>query len=440
MIRCMAAAFLLFLIASPLSADAELPITVERLSDRVIVLSEDTLVSNVVAVAAKKGIVVMDTSGSPLTAKRIRKLIEKEFKRSDFAYVINMHGHWKHAFGNQVFSDAVIIGHKACEADMRSDAQRLPLYVESMRRSPEARKEGSPLKRILDDVSENLVLTPPDLTFADRMTLDLGDLTVRLIFFGRSHTESDIFVQVPEEGLLHVGDAFLDQAWLPIFHHQPTLDVPRWLEVLERVIAEKPKHVLLAHLGPSSLERLVLWRDYIRDLWDGVQAARKEGLDLEGVQKRLPLDERILYLEEMGHARQAIMNFHDTCVRGFWRQQLESAALIVERTLEKEGVEAALAKYRELKGGDGKKFFFEEFQFNDLGYRFMGQGKMEEAVAIFKMNVESFPASWNVYDSLAEAYMNCGKKEMAAEYYKKSLARNPANANAKAFLKKLAKD
>jgi Flp pilus assembly protein TadD len=55
----------------------------------------------------------------------------------------------------------------------------------------------------------------------------------------------------------------------------------------------------------------------------------------------------------------------------------------------------------------------------------------------FKLNVEFNPKSWNAYDSLAEAYMQAGEKELAIANYKKSLELNPGNTNATDALKKL---
>ena len=53
------------------------------------------------------------------------------------------------------------------------------------------------------------------------------------------------------------------------------------------------------------------------------------------------------------------------------------------------------------------------------------------------LNIENFPDSWNVYDSLGEAYMKNGNKELAIKNYKKSLEINPDNVNGKKFLNKL---
>jgi tetratricopeptide (TPR) repeat protein len=65
--------------------------------------------------------------------------------------------------------------------------------------------------------------------------------------------------------------------------------------------------------------------------------------------------------------------------------------------------------------------------------------KIKETIEIFKLNVEVYPQSYNVYDSLAEAYMINGEKELAIKNYEKSLELNPKNTNAIEMLKKLKK-
>jgi predicted negative regulator of RcsB-dependent stress response len=48
-----------------------------------------------------------------------------------------------------------------------------------------------------------------------------------------------------------------------------------------------------------------------------------------------------------------------------------------------------------------------------------------------------FPDSWNSYDSLGDAYVKAGQKQLAIDNYKKSLELNPANDHAKEKLKVL---
>lgn len=61
----------------------------------------------------------------------------------------------------------------------------------------------------------------------------------------------------------------------------------------------------------------------------------------------------------------------------------------------------------------------------------------DDAIEIFKLNVEAYPEASNPYDSLGEGYMLNGDKELAIKNYKKSLELNPDNTNAVEMLKKL---
>ena len=66
-----------------------------------------------------------------------------------------------------------------------------------------------------------------------------------------------------------------------------------------------------------------------------------------------------------------------------------------------------------------------ENEVNNLGYQFLFAGKVDPAIEIFKKNTEIYPDSWNVWDSLAEAYLNKGDTELAIQYYTKALNMAP---------------
>ena len=74
---------------------------------------------------------------------------------------------------------------------------------------------------------------------------------------------------------------------------------------------------------------------------------------------------------------------------------------------------------------------------NQTGYTLMGNKKIVDAILVFQKNVELHSGSWNVYDSLAEAYMTNGDKELAVQNYRKSVELNPKNENGIAALHKL---
>ena len=97
----------------------------------------------------------------------------------------------------------------------------------------------------------------------------------------------------------------------------------------------------------------------------------------------------------------------------------------------------ALEAYRAIKKEKPDNASVSENRLNNLGYVLMRQKKLPEAIALFKLNVEFYPNAWNTYDSLAEAYMTNGEKELAIANYKKSLELNPQNSNGREMLKKL---
>ena len=440
-------------------AEDEIPIEVVRVSDRVLVLKEDVMGNNITAIASKTGLIIVDTSGYPSTARKVRGIVEKEFNRTDFAFVINTHWHWDHAWGNQVFPEATIIAHAGCLAMMERDKEYVATRVQNLKRrlegqgnelaqtdpdSPKARAVQRLIARTereIRDYSEGFAITPPQVTFTDRLTWDLGDMTLKMVFFGRAHSGADIFIHIPEEGLLLTGDIFLDRNWLPLFAGQPELDIPRWIEVLHSSLdgPDNLTRIIPGHLDLWTPEKLDLWRDYIVDNWTGLKKAREEGLGFEAAAARLPLGNKYFYLRDNGHSEARIQEFHRNNLEAFWSQLVESAARLVQDAILEGGAEAGLKKFAELRA-QKEHFFFNERQFNGVGYRFLTSGRTDDAITVFKMNVELFPEAWNVYDSLAEAYAGKGETGLAIQNYERSLELNPDNQNAKDRLKNLKKE
>lgn len=104
---------------------------------------------------------------------------------------------------------------------------------------------------------------------------------------------------------------------------------------------------------------------------------------------------------------------------------------------DKYGVDSAVNRFNYLKKTQPEIYQLDGVEFNILGYTYMNNAKIEEAIAVFRLNVESFPEVGDPYDSLAEAYMKSGEKELAVQNYKKALELDPNNSNAKVMLEKL---
>ena len=73
------------------------------------------------------------------------------------------------------------------------------------------------------------------------------------------------------------------------------------------------------------------------------------------------------------------------------------------------------------------KYATAESDIKQLGYAFINSKKLDQAILVLKLNVEIYPESFNAWDSLGEAYMDRGDKDLAIKNYSKSLELNPKN-------------
>jgi len=105
--------------------------------------------------------------------------------------------------------------------------------------------------------------------------------------------------------------------------------------------------------------------------------------------------------------------------------------------LNTQGISTAVELFNSKRELDPAWAPLSEVRMNTVGYRYLQAGKVQEAIELFKINVTAYPESANTYDSLGEAYMINGDKELAVQNYRKSLEINPENENAIEKLKKL---
>jgi predicted alpha/beta superfamily hydrolase len=100
------------------------------------------------------------------------------------------------------------------------------------------------------------------------------------------------------------------------------------------------------------------------------------------------------------------------------------------------GLKGADAHYKKLSEKFGYSIPTPENLINQMGYQFLFDGKPEEAIAVLKANVERYPASANVYDSLAEAYERGGRIDLAEPLYDKARALGEQNHDPNAAIYK----
>ncbi len=129
-----------------------------------------------------------------------------------------------------------------------------------------------------------------------------------------------------------------------------------------------------------------------------------------------------------------------TCHRGYMKPVMVQDKF--RETLEAEGLQAAIAEYREMRERYYGSFAFDYTSrpLNALGYELLGEGQVDNAISVFRLNVEMNPDESNVYDSLAEGYLARGDVELATIFYQKALELNPANRSSLEALAKIRSD
>jgi CubicO group peptidase (beta-lactamase class C family) len=116
-------------------------------------------------------------------------------------------------------------------------------------------------------------------------------------------------------------------------------------------------------------------------------------------------------------------------------ERKKSMANSLKKRIKEQGLESTLTWYASIENIND--FIIDNNEINGLGYEFLQSDQTKIAIEIFKINTKAFPESWNVYDSLGEAYMTDKQNKLAIENYEKSLALNPNNSYAIEALKKL---
>ena len=455
--------------ASQVAAEevAGLPLHVKTLAPGVVRVWVGDYISSTatVAFATSKGIVVIDTLGNPRIDRQLREVIARELGSNDFKVLINTHEHGDHTGGNVVYTDCTIVGHELVAAGMTAntgDRQRVNEWLATRIAELEKDLETKPAdsaeaKRLREEVLLNRLNleaqkanpkpVPPTKTFSTRMTLEMGDTTFELYYIGGMHTASDIAIFVPERGMLMTGDTMAD-VWLTdtpgclasfIAREGIRPDFPLLLENWGLRLQKKDriKTLITGHWnGELTLKGFEDRVNYVKSLWDGVNKAVKDGKSLADIQADYRLDTRFPELAKSPGCN--LRNNYSTILE-MWgvvtgqRSAAASLYTLIDEGAGESAINGVLAE-RDRKGG---KYYFLEDQLNAYGYRFLQQDKVKGAITLFRLNVNLFPASWNVYDSLGEALLKDGDAEAAIKMYEKSLELNPESKSGKDALARI---
>jgi len=345
--------------APGVETNPDIGITVRRISPRTAVFNAGPWDNAVVAIATQKGIVVVDSGFSKTIAKAYREAIQAEFKRSDFAFLINSHEHADHMFGDSAYSDIPLVGSEALRAailKMKSDPAIVAWFMEWPEKdlgflrqyllknnpkgleSPRFAQVERFWKAVEADNPTGADLILPAITFDRRMTLNLGDVSVRLFSFELFHSMADVIISVPEENLVlteavfspgrlpHIN--FTDGAGERLTAEMLTVEiVNNWIAVLHEVLnqADEKTQFLGCH-GRAVMNKAQCAHEaaYLEKLWNEVRRTKAAGKTLEQAKAALRRAESFPEFADLGDVESAgtpaeVPSIHQRNIEVLWK-------------------------------------------------------------------------------------------------------------------------
>jgi cyclase len=229
------------------------------------------------------GGLVIDTFWDLLHTREMIEHYSKVWK-TPARRVVNTHYNGDHCWGNQLFPQAEIIGHRRCA---ESFTKENPTVLQAVKGIDVSVRPGlAGLQRGLAPWDfTGVELTPPSLLFDDRLTIDLDGSPVEIVYAGPAHTDSDVIVHFPESRVVFAGDIVFRLCspigWEGTF--------ARWIEALDHIISLGPAVVVPGHgplcgvEGPREMKAYLL---YVRE-----EARRffEAGLSVDEAARRIDL-------------------------------------------------------------------------------------------------------------------------------------------------------
>lgn len=322
-------------------AKDELPLHTQKFSDKVLFawVGDYMQTIRVVALSTARGVVVIEANLSRSADARIRQAIEKEFGRKDIKYLINTHSHHDHTLGNQVYADVTIIGQRKMIEGMKGEQTgeglvKLQEMFKSMlqdwtkrleKAAPDSRdyqyfREGLIfLKSTIAELETGFVPTYPSMLFDKSLTLDMGDMTLELYAVGGTHTESDIMIFIPEEGLVAIGDMWPDQMLPYLPKKAPWVlgaILDNWGKIADS--GREIKHVNMAHSDMKlGVETFKQQYRYLGTLWNGLRELRAKGGTLEDAKKKYTIERDFPYFKDR-RLKIRDIDIHQNNIEAIW--------------------------------------------------------------------------------------------------------------------------
>ncbi|MFQ5812307.1 MAG: MBL fold metallo-hydrolase [Anaerolineae bacterium] len=163
----------------------------ERVADDIYVFTSDLYVKVMAgAIFTSQGAVVIDTLLFPQETSELLDLVRRR-SRDRVLYVVNTQSHSDHVYGNDLFDGAEVVAHELCRQALQKHGEE----------DLDAAKDRIP------ELAE-VQLRLPSLTFTEKLTLRLGNKTLRLMHTPGTTSDS-IVVYVREDKVLFAGDTVM---------------------------------------------------------------------------------------------------------------------------------------------------------------------------------------------------------------------------------------
>src|SRR5580700_5727078 len=235
---------------------------------------------NVAIVIGERATLVVDTGLGPRNGATVARAAAK-FSANQKLFLTTTHFHPEHAAGEAGFPpNTVLIRNAVQQQEMEQHgAEMIEMFS----------GRSAQNKELLTGVK----LRSPDIIFDTEAKIDLGGVTVRLLWFGGAHTKGDEFILVEPDGTLVSGDVVQNKVVPNIYGDGGT--PASWIAVLDKISALPVRHVLPDHSDPGDGSLVAKERAFIDDLRTRALALKKQGVSADDAGKQLSTEFKAKY-------------------------------------------------------------------------------------------------------------------------------------------------
>ncbi|MCB0996618.1 MAG: MBL fold metallo-hydrolase [Acidimicrobiales bacterium] len=244
--------------------------------------------------------------------------------------VVNTHHNGDHCWGNSVFEAAEIIAHEGCA---RRFADVSPAALEAIRTMVDPPDHLVDLHHELAPFDfSDVELVPPTHVIASDTTLDLDGVQVELLHVGPAHTEGDLVVHLPDEGVALLGDVLFHRC-TPIGWEGSTNN---WIAALRRVEALDVEHIVPGHGPVCDLDGVASARRYFEDVQRFAGECWREGVTVLECCERLDLGPYAEW-DEPWRLAANVHRVYRECAGAAWDDPVDAAAVMRDVSALKRG-------------------------------------------------------------------------------------------------------